>query len=268
MTQRDNPEETDPVTAPRPDRPDFFIAGTMKGGTTALYDFINLHEEVTASSQKEIHYFSLHPYRDTEWYDTHFAYEAGKITGEASPTYFDLAYTDAIPRMIQAYNPGGKVIVITRDPVERAVSHFHHLRMINKVPDLIELDVNEFFDVDFEDCITVTDNRNYLLQQVLYFGAYARKAMFYRGVFDPDHLLFLDNAGLRKAPRETMELVFEFLGLEPIQSPEFERVKYSSGRTVSELEPRLLERLTDFYARDAAVYAQVARLATLPGHSA
>ena len=40
--------------------PDFLIIGTMKGGTTRLYDFITMHSAIERAKQKEIHYFSLY----------------------------------------------------------------------------------------------------------------------------------------------------------------------------------------------------------------
>jgi hypothetical protein len=237
--------------------PDFYIAGTMKGGTTVLYDFICMHDQVKRAAQKEIHYFSLYPYKGREWYLSHFDKRPGEIIGEASPTYFDLAYTDAIPRSIKEFNPAAKVIIITRNPVERAVSHFYHLQNINKVPAIADQDINSFFSQDFADCITVSGNSEYLLQQVLYFGAYSRKAMFYRAVFGRDQLLFLDNHELRSSPRGAMEKVFAFLGLGSFHDPAFERIKYSSGRNSDVLESKIKDKLVSFYRADYELYARM-----------
>lgn len=245
------------MVTPNSNVPDFFIVGTMKGGTTVLYDFICMHEGVSRATQKEIHYFSLHPYKGQEWYMSHFDRMPGQLTGEASPTYFDLAYTATIPKSIKEFNPDAKIIVITRNPVERAVSHFFHLRNINKVPEVIDQDINDFFSQDFSDCITVADNNKYLLQQVLYFGAYSRKTMFYRSVFGSEQMLFLDNHELKSSPKDTMEKVFSFLGLDAIYDPVFEKVKYSSGRNSDVLDPKVKDKLFSFYQTDYARYAKM-----------
>lgn len=247
------------VTASRAG-PDFLIVGTMKGGTTVLYDFICMHERVKKATEKELHYFSLYPYKGIDWYMSHFSAVQGQITGEASPTYFDVAYTNTIPMSIRENYPSAKIIVITRNPVERAVSHFYHFKNINKVPLILDTDINEFFSHSFEDCITVTDNRNFLLQQILYFGAYARKSMFYKSVFGNDQILFLDNGDLRSSPRQTMEKVFTFLGLEPFYSEVFEGVRYSSGRTSTDLEPAISAKLSRFYNADYSAYAKISGL--------
>ena len=65
--------------------PNFLIIGTMKGGTTALYDFICEHPNVLAAKQKEIHYYSLYPYKGRDWYLEHFPErDDGVVCGEAS----------------------------------------------------------------------------------------------------------------------------------------------------------------------------------------
>ncbi|MGH9380122.1 MAG: sulfotransferase domain-containing protein [Thermoanaerobaculia bacterium] len=239
-------------------KPSFFIVGTMKGGTTVLYEFICMHEQVESAVQKEIHYFSLYPYKGMQWYMDHFRCPPDKITGEASPSYFDLAYTNAIPQSIKEFNPDAKIIVITRDPVERAISHFYHLRNINKVPLLQDMDINEFFDGPFASCITLTDARENFLHQTLYFSSYARKAMFYRNAFPRENLLFLRNEDLRASARSTMERVFSFLGLNGIYSREFEKLKYSVRRNMSELAPELRNKLSRFFAKDQEAFARVA----------
>ena len=63
---------SNPVELQARRKPDFLIVGTMKGGTTILYDFINMHPDVESASQKEIHYFSLNYHKRVEWYLSHF----------------------------------------------------------------------------------------------------------------------------------------------------------------------------------------------------
>src|SRR6266700_6115485 len=108
--------------------PHFIIVGTMKGGTTSLYDFITLHPDIERAKVKEIHYFSLNYHKGHQWYLDHFNSGPDKITGEASPTYFDAANMSLIPNLIKSFNPRVKILLIVRDPIERAISHYNHLR--------------------------------------------------------------------------------------------------------------------------------------------
>ncbi len=238
--------------------PDFFIVGTMKGGTTILYDFICSHALVTRAKEKEIHYFSLYPQKGLQWYLSHFDASPGTITGEASPTYFDVAYTGAIPSWIHAFNPDAKIILIARDPVERAVSHFFHLRNINKVDLLQDMDINQFFSFPFEASLTQTTQADYYLQQVLYFSCYSRKFNIYRSVFDRSRILVLHNKELRQTPQDTMNRTFQFIGLETFTSPEFNEFKYSSGKNSNVLTPAIRKKLSDFLYRDYAHFCEAA----------
>src|SRR6185312_12729174 len=106
--------------------PEIFIVGTMKGGTTILYDYIRTHPKVIAGKSKEIHYFSLYSDRGAAWYLEHFPDRAEDVLSiDASPTYFDVAHTAAIPGFIKDAVPDARVLLIVRDPIERAISHFH-----------------------------------------------------------------------------------------------------------------------------------------------
>ena len=127
---------------------DFLITGVMKGGTTILYDFITSHPQVNKATYKEIHYFSLFYDKGDEWYSEHFN-NNGLLNGEASPTYFDLATTATIPNMIARHNQDTKVIVILRDPVERAISHYNHLVKINGMTKLEEMGPERFFNLPY-----------------------------------------------------------------------------------------------------------------------
>jgi len=108
--------------------PDIFIVGVMKGGTTVLHDYICTHPHISAGSQKEIHYFSLFYHEGPEWYANHFKDVNPKYrTIDASPTYYDATNTALIPRLIRNYTEDPRVILITRDPIQRAISQFVHL---------------------------------------------------------------------------------------------------------------------------------------------
>lgn len=108
-------------------RPDFFIVGAPKCGTTMLNDALAGHPEVFVPEAKEIHYFGS----DLEWTvprddeATYLARFRGaqryKRAGEASVWYL---VSRLAAREIHAFEPAARVIIMLRDPVD--VMHAQH----------------------------------------------------------------------------------------------------------------------------------------------
>ena len=119
--------------------PDFLGVGTQKGGTTYLYELLKRHPQVFLAEPKEQHFFSLHWQRGADWYRSQFASEQeSQICGEITPYY--LFHPEA-PARIQSLLPNVKLIVLLRDPVERALSQYFHSRRLG----LDHLDLEEAF---------------------------------------------------------------------------------------------------------------------------
>jgi hypothetical protein len=122
--------------------PDFFIAGAPKAGTTALHAALARHPSLYMSAVKEPKFFltdgppptrggpgDAATYREHVWrradYEALFApAPAGTLRGESTPFYL---YNQAAQVRIRALIPDAKLIVILRDPVERAHSNWTHL---------------------------------------------------------------------------------------------------------------------------------------------
>jgi hypothetical protein len=103
-------------------RPNFFIVGAPKCGTTALYRYLRPHPNIFMAKVKEPHFFAqdLGTYpsiKTLEEYERLFAdsTEAHLRIGEASVYY--LRSSVAIPN-IQAYNPAARIIAMFRNPIE------------------------------------------------------------------------------------------------------------------------------------------------------
>jgi hypothetical protein len=250
--------------------PRVFIAGVMKGGTTALYRFMTAHPSIRSALSargtpvKEIHYFSFYQHLGLEWYLAHFNdIRSDQMYVDASPSYFDTCTSPALPRLIKATSPEARVILIFREPVERAVSHFIHLKTIVKEPSLVSIDQNDFFSRDFGRALLQLNELDYCLHQVLWLSMYYRKFIHYREVFG-DRLLVIFNEQLRLQPYATMCHVFDFLQLEPIDDPIFVEEIYSKEHNSAILDPTLEVKLQSFLTSD---FAALRRLAASTGHS-
>lgn len=232
-------------------KPDIFITGVMKGGTTILHDYICTHPKIAAGKQKEIHYFSLFYAKGAQWYEEHFANVPEKCRAiDASPTYFDTTNTAQIPRLINAYTADPRIIVITRDPIIRAISQFIHLKVTTAAPALKDVDIDEFFTQDIDDAYRQSTTMGYYLNLVLGFSLYARKFLTYRQEFEKHQLLMLDNEALRKTPKEVMEEVFTFLNVEYVHNELFGVKKYSNGSALNKISLESYNKLAEFLYPD------------------
>ncbi|UCG77255.1 MAG: sulfotransferase domain-containing protein [Nitrospirota bacterium] len=106
-------------------RPNLFIVGAPKSGTTAIYHYLNGHPDIFMSEVKEPYYFGndIH-YRmkrmsEEEYMLLFSKAPEEKYRGEASVTYL---YSESAPYEIKAFNPDSKIIIILRDPVEMMYS--------------------------------------------------------------------------------------------------------------------------------------------------
>src|SRR5262245_18320944 len=102
--------------------PHFIIIGAQRCGTTSLYNYLIRQLGVIPAAMKEVHFFDLNYQKGNEWYFSQFP-ELGRdqITGEASPYYI---FHPRVPQRIKNLLPSIKLIVLLRNPTNRAFSHY------------------------------------------------------------------------------------------------------------------------------------------------
>lgn len=102
--------------------PTFLVVGAMRSGTTSIAGYLREHPEVFVSTPKELHFFDWNWERGLDWYAERFS-GAGSVraVGEATPGY--MYFGNALDRMA-ATCPEARLIVILRNPVDRAYSHY------------------------------------------------------------------------------------------------------------------------------------------------
>jgi len=104
--------------------PTFMIIGAQKAGTTSLHQYLGEHPDVGMPTTKEVHYFDFEAQRPLDWYRAHFPLRGScSHTGEATPLYL---FHPAVPARVRAALPDVRLIVLLRDPVERAYSHHNY----------------------------------------------------------------------------------------------------------------------------------------------
>lgn len=110
-------------------RPNLFIVGAMKSGTTSLHQALSRHPEIFMSENKEPGYFvqELNWNKGENWYLSFFAgAKDQKFIGESSTHYSKLPNYQGVCERIYQFNKEAKIIYIMRNPIERAISHYWH----------------------------------------------------------------------------------------------------------------------------------------------
>jgi hypothetical protein len=225
--------------------PDFLILGAQKAGTTALYAYLRWHPEITGPSFKEVSFFDRHYVRGERWYRAHLpASRSGKIVGEASPSYL---FHPLAPERVAQMLPSARLIVLLRNPVDRAFSHYQHEFALGREP------------LSFEDAIDREDERmrgevEHMLNDASYFseawwnytylarGRYAEQLERWFTTFPREQLLVLLTDELASDPAGTYRRVLEFLGVDARELPSYPRIFEREYEQMSPATRARLER--------------------------
>ena len=237
--------------------PSFLILGAQRSGTTSLYRYLAQHPRIFPALRKEVHYFDFQYDKGRRWYLAHFPTATSRfrgngrpVTGEATPYY--LVHPLA-PQRVWEFNPAMKLIVILRDPVERAFSHYNH-----EVRRGVET-------LDFRDAVDAEPERlsgaDGLLRRAPHYYSYSHHHFSYfdRGRYAHHLQAWLDRFPLRQllilksdemfldANRVANE-VFAFLDLPPHRLP-LEEAPAPASNTPA-VERKLRKRLEAYFAAD------------------
>jgi hypothetical protein len=203
--------ERGPV-APKPEKVAFVIAGTQKGGTTALASYLYEHPEICIAGAKELHYFDTDPLFSAgtgDYAAYHVCFEPvgrERLLGDATPIYM---YWEPAPQRIWQYNPAMKFIIILRDPAARAFSHWNMQRTKNLEP----LSFFEALKAERERCRTALPSQHPLWSYADrgFYGVQLRRIWRY---FPVEQTLVLKSEELRTAPDRLLASIAAFLGIE------------------------------------------------------
>ena len=201
---------------------DFFIVGAPKAGTTSLYHYLNEHPEIVMSRQKETDYFSdedlqkkglyygKNRINTLEKYHSLFQNVDQKKIGEASVSY--LFYED-VPQKIKAYNSNGKIIIMLRNPVDRAFSHYlmdYRLGLISKsFESILE---NEKKDI----------KTSLFYQQYIELGQYSGQVKRYIEKFGKENVTIIFYYDFKNHVVKEVQKVYEFLEVDSKYRAEIE----------------------------------------------
>jgi hypothetical protein len=210
--------------------PTFQVAGAQRSGSSALYEYLVRHPLVGRALVEEIHFFDNNFQRGIDWYRGHFptALRAGltkraqgrsMICGEATPYY--LAHPLA-PARLAATLPDSRVVIVLRDPVARAYSHYNHEvalgaetlsfdRALDREPERLAGEVDRM--------IADPSYYSYAHQQYSYVerGRYAEQIERLWSLLPREQVLVIHSRDLGEETDRVYQQVLSFLGL-PVHS--------------------------------------------------
>ncbi len=252
--------------------PDFLVLGTKRGGSTSAWRYLIQHPQVLPmvtrwEHLKSPHYFYWHYDKGEQWYRGHFPSAAARaaaekrlgrrvITGESSPYYL---FDPRVPARVAAGLPNAQFIVLLRDPVKRAYSHYWE-RVDNGVEPL-----------PFEAALAAEPQRVAgelaTMQREPFYYSRAHDWYTYRerGVYAPqlrrwfeavgrDRVLVMVSEDMYRNEQAAMDRMAVFLGIDPSAIPDTTQHNY---RPSEPMDGAVEAELREFYAPHNAELAEV-----------
>lgn len=250
--------------------PDFIIIGTQRGGTTSLYYYLTEHPGIARALMKEVHFFDDHFQEGLNWYRAQFPSSLHKyyieqvrkehfITGESSPYY--LFYPHA-PRRISEVVPDAKLIVLLRNPVDRAYSHHWLVTLEGKetlsFTEAIEREAerlageNEKILADEQYASFNHRHFSYLAR-----GIYVDQLQHWMQYYSREQFLILKSEDLYKDTATTFKQALDFLGVDDVEQSnghrEFKQYReptkkgYTNEEKPPRMDPKIREYLINYF---------------------
>jgi Sulfotransferase domain len=196
-------------------RLNFILAGAQKSGTTALHYFLNKHPKITMGDQQEMHFFDNDAMfvASVDYEQLHKHYPllgSSTIAGDCTPSYI---YHQPAFERIWNYNPKIKLLILLRNPVERAFAHWNMQRFKGREP-------LDFFDAVREEKTRIAGAPPDEARRFAYVdrGFYGRQLERLFQFFPREQVNVVKFEEFREKQRETLASIFSFLGLDPLRS--------------------------------------------------
>lgn len=254
-------------------KPSFIIIGAARSGTTSLYNYLSQHPCILPAYRKEPTYFAnLYHKKNMIWYRAHFPTFAHKIfmemkdkfqkviTGEASTYYLFYPYT---AQRVNESLPSIKIIVMLRNPVDRAYSQYTQ----NKESGFEHLSFEEAIELEEErlkkDLVKLKEDHNYdsfELHKYSYFkrSTYVDQLKIWAKYFQKEQMKIIKSEEFYENTNRIYNETLEFLGLSRFNLNDFRKYSHVDYKPMNPTTRKKLigyfkphnERLYEFLNRD------------------
>lgn len=203
----------------------FLVVGAQKAGTSSLHRYLSCHPQVYVPQEKETEFF----YRNEQfekgvlWYlETYFKNaHPGQVCGEICPQYM---FDPVVPARISRFFPKIRLIMLLRDPVDRAFSHYLMSCRRARETRPFSTVVEDELAAAQQGSPTRTPDHGYL-----YFGQYGRIVNDYLRHFSREAILVAFAEELRMCRLQTWRRILEFLGVDATFVPRGLEKDYNVG---------------------------------------
>tara|TARA_B100001029_G_C15058863_1_gene456651 strand:- start:950 stop:1852 length:903 start_codon:yes stop_codon:yes gene_type:complete len=223
--------------------PNLFIVGAAKSGTTSLHNYLNQHPDIFMCTPKEPHFLINHeigeeriPFSIGSKDDYLNLFKLGKdkkYRGESSVMY--LMYPEiVIPKIKKNFGEDCKIIIMLRNPIERAYSGFHHVKRYNSKEDSL----------DFKSAWIVSEERYFSQSEMTPASRYQELGLYFRQVksyleqLKNVHIIIYDD--YKRDFQNEMKKLFDFLQINIITINAEERHMVGGWQWNNEKIKRLL----------------------------
>jgi Sulfotransferase domain len=220
--------------------PDFVIIGCQRGGTSSLYSYLGQHPGISPSLRKETEFFTARYRLGESWYRANFPHQIRRrlaklrgtdlLTFEATPDYL---VDPRAPRRCRELLPDARIVLLLREPGERAISHYHHnvrlglekesltraiaLEDGRLAGDLAELKGDSLSPVTAFRLFSYATRGQYAEQLERWFAAYPR-----------EQILILESEKFFQSPDAVLQQILSFVGADPWLPADFRNHSYAT----------------------------------------
>lgn len=229
--------------------PNFIIIGVPKGGTSSLLGWLATHPKLWCHPRKELHFFDGDWSHGAAWYSSHFPFFDSQLDircGEATPNYFQLP---ACPQRVKELIPTARLVILLRDPLQRALSWLYHLQrfegLVGNPSELLENELNELESLE----TSILTSSGFRWPNAIHGSCYNVPLQRWLNLFPREQLLIIRSELLFQSPESSLMHVADFIGVD---------AKWSWGELnpfnvnplpYSKLPDHLIERLSLFFEK-------------------
>ena len=204
-------------------KPDFFIVGGVKCGTSSLHAYLRAHPDIFMPDRKELQYFGTDvvapPMITESEYSSYF--ESARDELRVGETSAWCLFSTRAPSEIYNFNPNAQILIMLRNPVDMLFS-LHN--------ELIRQGYEEIY--DFEQALDAESLRRrgaavpstVSIHKILFYSEYTQYAQQierYTNLFGPKKVLILYLENLKENPKLEYQRILQFLGVDTNFTPNF-----------------------------------------------
>lgn len=231
--------------------PAFLLIGAQRSGTTSLLKYLSEHPNFIPPVRKEVHFFDTNFDRRVGWYAAHFPNSRpDAFTGDATPYY--LFHPKAAKRAALTL-PNAKILVLLRDPVSRARSHYQHevAKGIETMPfsEALKLESKRLSGRDVRQ--SPRHNAAFAHQHFSYVarGRYMDQILAWQGFYDRKKIHVVISEELFSSPQSSVNGITDFLEVDRFQ---LKSAKAYNSYPKAPVEDKVLDGLAQIFENDNA----------------